>query len=194
MRPDLCRRRQPLQQARHVFGVAFDVQRPVRRPHDELALLLRTVRLRSGVLLVPRDQTADYPAAPLDRVIKGGQLTPVDEDRRHAARLHHLAAEFQPVRRPAGPGSLVHVVAFKGVFQVLGLRTALAVFFGHALHPVAAVLAAAAVGRVGDQRVEAVLRQRLQHLNAISVQDFTPTRCQEYPSLLVPELFRRCRS
>ena len=155
--------------ARQTPNISLKRHFAVRPPHNVLRLLAEASFLRAAGDLIPHGYTAPGPACPLQSQRHGGQLPPIDEQADGRAGLGNAAGILQPCRRPEHPTQLIHLVRVK-----VGQR----LFFAHAavLFVGAAVLgglaaAAAGIGRVGDDGIEAVRHKLAEDLQRIPVQD-----------------------
>ena len=155
--------------ARQTPNISLKRHFAVGPPHDVLRLLAEASFLWAAGDFIPHGYTAPGPARPLQSQRHSGQLPPIDEQADGRTGLGNAAGVLQPCRRPEHPTQLIHLVRIE-----VGQR----LFFAHAavLFAGAAVLgglaaAAAGIGRVGNDGIEAVRFKLTEDLQRIPVQN-----------------------
>ena len=138
-------------------------------PHHKFALLTEPALLRSAAHLVPYHDSAPDPSRPLERVGDARQLPPVDEQTDRRAVLADLPRFKEPFRHPVRPAALILLIADEIRQSFFAAHAAVLLIS----RPVSLVLAPSAgrVGRVGDERVEAVRLEMGEHPHCVAVQD-----------------------
>ena len=155
--------------ARQTPNISLKRHLSVGPPHDVLRLLAKASLLRAAGDLIPHGHAAPGPARPLQGQRHGGQLPPIDEQADRRTGLCNAAGILQPCRRPEHPTQLIHLVAVK-VGQCFVLTHAAVLFVGAAVLGGLAA-AAAGIGRVGDDGIEAVRHKLAEDLQRIPMQD-----------------------
>ena len=138
-------------------------------PHNVLGLLTKASFLRAAGNLIPHRHAAPGPARPLQGQRHGGKLPPIDEQTNRRAGLGNAAGILQPCRRPEHPTQLIHLVRIE-VRQRFVLAHAAVLFAGAAVLGGLAA-AAAGIGWVGDDGIEAVRFKLADNLQRIPVQN-----------------------
>ena len=155
--------------ARQTPNISLKRHFAVGPPHNVLGLLAEASFLRAAGDFIPHGYTAPGPARPLQSQRHGGQLPPIDEQADGRTGLGNAAGVLQPCRRPEHPTQLIHLVAVK-VGQRLSLAHAAVLFAGAAVLGGLAA-AAAGIGWVGDDGIEAVRHKLADNLQGIPVQN-----------------------
>lgn len=154
----------------HKRRVALYIKWTVRCPHNKLALLPGSARLRAAVLLVPHHNAAPYPPRPLYRVGQCSKLPPVGENRRNAAGLCAFTGEGKPFGRPTDPRPLIEIVTRERMLCVIcGYFAGGQILIPRTSRTIAPILPAAAVRRVGNHRVHRVWRYLSENVQRIAV-------------------------
>ena len=141
---------------------------PVGAPDNVFRLLTESAFLRAAVALIPDSSAAPDPTGPLESVCRRRKLPPVDEHTHRCAGLAGLPRLIQPLRCPAGPGTLILGIPIKGRRRVLPHTGILSggglVFLG--LRP-----ASGSIRGIGDDGIEGAGGKAAQHLQRVTVDD-----------------------
>ena len=155
--------------ARQTPNISLKRHFTVGPPHNVLGLLAKASFLWTAGDFIPHRHAAPGPARPLQSQRHGGKLPPIDEQADRRAGLGNAAGILQPCSCPEHPTQLIHLV---------GIEVGQRLFFAHAavLLVGAAVLgglaaAAAGIGWVGDDGIEAVRFKLAENLQRIPVQN-----------------------
>ena len=155
--------------ARQTPNIPFQRHLAVGPPYNVLGLLAKASFLRAAGDFIPHGYTAPGPARPLQSQRHGGQLPPIDEQADGRAGLGNAAGILQPCRRPEHPAELIHLVGIKIRQRPVLAHTAV-LFAGAAVFGGLAA-AAAGIGRIGDDGIEAARLKLAENLQGIPVQD-----------------------
>ena len=147
---------------------AVDGHIAVGAPDDVFRLLAEPAFLRAAVALVPDSGAAPDPACPLEGICCRRKLPPVNEHAHRRTGLADLSRLVQPLRCPAGPGTLILGVAVKGWGRVLSHA---GIFLDGGLAFFRLCPTAGGIRGICDDRVEGAGGKAAQHLQRVTVDE-----------------------
>lgn len=110
--------------ARQAAHRAVHRQGTVGAPHDIFALLAETSLLRAAGHLIPNHRAAPDPSGPLQGVGNAWVLPPINEQADGSTGLTDFSGVGKPFGHPAGPASLIFLIAVKIRQGVVLIHTA----------------------------------------------------------------------